>query len=281
MAMIYEIPRGSLETGPMSLDYDSGLVTIQYYDAGGVEIFPTVMATISVSRTLSGENFKQIYAQALHQWAFEGPAGRLRVALTGTGATTAALKIWRGDDAGSGIPSGAFSGLRAMTFQNYIEANVKNGVQYEIASDNLALAIGGNIDTIFTTGANPVVIKSRIVKFNGTHLTTRVYRAPTYTGGTITPYFNLNDRNPVAGTVVIRAGATVSAVGTEFGAPTFDIGSTNIGNTSVSTYTTLGIERILAPNTTYLQRITNDSSAIQEVTSYLSWFEGNTDLPLA
>jgi hypothetical protein len=38
---------------------------------------------------------------------------------------------------------------------------------------------------------------------------------------------------------------------------------------------------LLAPNTTYLQRITNDSGATQEVSSYLTWFEGNTDLPLA
>lgn len=281
MAMIYEIPRGSLETGPMSLDYDSGLATIQYYNAGGVEITPTGVATISVSPTLTGENFKTVYQEAAGQWAFEGPCGRLRVSLTGTGATTAALKVWRGDDAGSGIPTGAFSGLRAITFQNYVEANVKNGVQYEISSDNLSLANGANIDVIFTTGANPVVIKNRLVKFNGTHLTTRVYRAPTYTGGTITPYFNLNDRNPVAGSVVIRTGATVTVVGTEFGAPTFDIGSAGQGNSSLSTYSTLGIERLLAPNTTYLQRITNDSGAAQEVSSYLTWFEGNTDLPLS
>lgn len=281
MAMIYEMQRGVLESVLMSLDYDSGLASIQYYDAGGVEITPTGVATISVSPTLTGENFKAVYPSASGQWSFDGPCGRLRVSLAGTNAITARVVIWRGDDARSGIPSGAFSGLRAMTFQNYIEANVKNGVQYEISSDNLALANGASIDTIFITGVNPVVIKSRIVKFNGTHLTTRVYRTPTFTGGTITPYFNLNDRNPVAGTVVIRAGATVTAPGTEFGAPTFDIGSSNNGNTSVSTYTTLGIERILAPNTTYLQRITNDTAAIQEVSSYLSWFEGNTDLPLA
>jgi len=281
MAMIYEIPRGSLESGPMSLDYDSGLATIQYYNAGGVEITPTGIATISVSPTLTGENFKSVNPSALGQWSFEGPACRLRVSLAGTNAITAAVKVWRGDDARSGIPDGAFSGLRALTFQNYVEANVKNGVQYEVSSDTLALANGASIDTIFITGANPIVIKNRLVKFNGTHLTTRVYRTPTYTGGSIVPYFNLNDRNSIAGTVVIRAGATVTAVGTEFGAPTFDIGSAGNGNSSLSTYSTLGIERLLAPNTTYLQRITNDSGATQEVSSYLTWYEGQTDLPLA
>lgn len=280
MAMIYEIPRGSLESGPMSLDYDSGFVTIQYYNAGGVEITPTGAAVISVSPMLTGENFKVVAPRALGEWSFEGPCGRLRVSLAGTNAVTAAVHIWRGDDAASGIPPGAFAGTRALTFQNYIEANVKNGVQYEISSDNLSVANGGNIDVIFTTGANPIVIKNRLVKFNGTHLTTRVYRTPAYTGGSITPYFNLNDRNPVAGTVVIRTGVTVTAPGTEFGAPTYDVGSAGQGNSSLSTYSTLGIERLLAPNTTYLQRITNDSGATQEIASYLTWYEGQTDLPL-
>lgn len=178
------------------------------------------------------------------------------------------------------MPVGLFAGTRAITVQNYIEANVKNGVQYEISANVAALGIGANIDTIFTTGAKPVVIKSRIVKFNGTSLATRVYRAPTFTGGTIAPYFNLNDRNPVTGSVVVRSGATVSAPGVEFGAPTFDIGSDGQGNSSLSTYAVTGIERLLAPNTTYLQRVTNDSPAIQRVSTYLTWFEGDTDLPV-
>jgi len=181
---------------------------------------------------------------------------------------------------GPGMPDGLFSGLRAMAVQTFIEANVKNGVQYEVSSDTPALAVGGNIDTLFTTGPNPVLIKSRIVKFNGVSLATRVYRGPTFTGGTVAPYFNMNDRNPIAGGVVIRTGATVTAPGTEFGAPTFDIGSNGQGNSSLSTYAVQGIERLLAPNTTYLQRITNDSPAVQRVASYLTWYEGGTDLPL-
>jgi hypothetical protein len=181
---------------------------------------------------------------------------------------------------GPGMPEGLFVGLRAMTFQTFVEANVKNGVEYELAGDTPALAIGGVINTIFTTGPKPVIIKSRIVKFSGASLPTRVYRGPTYSGGAITPYFNLNDRNPVAGGVVVRTGVTVSAVGTEFGAPTFDIGSVGVGNSSLGTFSVIGIERLLAPNTTYLQQILNDSAAIQRVTSYLTWYEGGTDLPL-
>lgn len=281
MAMIYTIQRGSLESVPMSLDYDSGVATIQYFNVGGTEIFPAVMATISVSPTMSGENFRAVSPQAFNLWSFDGPAARMRVSLAGTGAITAIVTIWRGFDSGSGIPAGAFTGLRAITIQNYIEANVKNGVQYEFSGNTASLANGANVDIIFTTGPTPTIIKSRTAKFNGTSLLTRVFKNPTYTGGTVTPYFNLNDRNPVAGDVVIRVGATVSATGTEFGAPTYDIGSEGQGNTSLSTFSVFGVERILAPNTTYLQRTTNDSGAAQRVSSYLTWHSGGTDLPLA
>ncbi|MNE41282.1 hypothetical protein D3C81_1151070 [compost metagenome] len=179
-------------------------------------------------------------------------------------------------------PVGIYTGLAALIAQTYNEANVKNGNQFELAGNTPTLAINGNIDVVFTTGDLPVIIKGRIVKFNGTSLVTRVYRNPTVTVGTgvLVPYFNLNDRNPAVGLATIRTGATVTAAGTEFGAPTFDIGTEGQGNTSVSTYSVVGNERLLAPNTVYLQRITNDSAAIQRVASYLTWFEGNTDIPL-
>jgi hypothetical protein len=180
---------------------------------------------------------------------------------------------------GIAMPPGLFEGLRAMTVQNYTEANVKNGVQYEASSNTAALVAGASIDTIFITGAFPVLIKNRIVQFNGNSLLTRVYRAPSYTGGTPAAYFNMDDIGPVAGGVQILSGATVSAAGTEFGAPTYSIGSTDVGNSSLSTFSTQGVERRLRPNTAYLQRITNDSAATQRVTSYLSWFEGGSDLP--
>lgn len=191
------------------------------------------------------------------------------------------MASWKDDLALDAMFLRVINGLRSVVTQPYIEVNVKRGVQYEVASNTAALAIGGNIDTIFITGAKPVVIKSRIVKFNGVSLVTRVYRAPSYTGGSTVPYFNLNDRDPVVGGVSILGGATVSAPGVEFGAPTFDIGSTDVGNSSLSTYSIIGIERVLRPNTTYLQRIANDSAAIQRVTGYLTWYEGDTDFPNA
>lgn len=178
------------------------------------------------------------------------------------------------------VPDGLFSGTRAMTQQNYVEANVKNGVQFEVAAPPLSLGGGLSRDTIFITGSKPVIIKDRFVKFNGILLETHIYRAPTYTGGTPATIYNLNDINPVATTVQVLTGATVTNVGTEFGAPTYDIGSAGIGNVQLSTYSLSGAERILRPDTTYLQRILNADIAAQLITGYLTWYEGEPDLPL-
>lgn len=191
------------------------------------------------------------------------------------------MASWKDDLALDAMFLRVMNGLRGLVTQDYNSVNVKKGVQYELSADTPSLAIAGNIDVIFTTGALPVTIKARQVKFNGASLVTRVYRAPTFTGGSVTPYFNLNDIAPVTGLATVRTGATVTATGTEFGAPTFDLGSISNGNSSLSTYAVTGIERQLRPNTTYLLRITNDSAAIQRVCSYLTWYEGLLDFPNA
>lgn len=167
-----------------------------------------------------------------------------------------------------------YTGLQAFTVQSFTEVNSKNGTQYEASSRVLNLANGANIDTLFTTGNNPVLVKSRKISYNGTSFVARVYSGTTYTGGTIIPYFNLNNRNPVAGTVVIRGGATITGVGTEIATPTYGVGSDGQGSRAVASFSDIGIERVLASNTTYLLRITNDSGAAQNIAAYLTWYEG-------
>lgn len=179
------------------------------------------------------------------------------------------------------VPHGLYLGTRAMTQQNYIEANVKNGLQFESSSGHVVLAAAANHDVIFITGDKPVIVKGRLLKFNGVLLSTRVYRGPTYTGGTPATVFNLNDINPVATTVQIITGATVTDVGTEFGAPTYELGSSGIGNEQTSIYSLVGVERILRPNTVYLQRTTNLDGTNQTIVGALTWYEGTPDFPLA
>lgn len=282
MAMIYEIPRGSLESGPMSLDYDSGLATIQYYNAGGVEITPTGVATISVSPTLAGEDFKAVNASASGQWSFEGPCGRLRVSLAGTNAVTAFVRIWRGDDASSGIPGGAFSGLRAMTTQNYIEANVKYGLQFYIQHNLPQLpATTGTYKLLFTTGAKQVLIKGREMYGIGETFSIQTYKQPTAPapGGTLLTVQNFNDVAPVATTVTIRGGVTTTSDGTAWGDPQRLFGQSAAGQRAGSGLAPGG-DRILKANSTYLVVFRNTGSGTADIDYFLTWYEGGTDLPL-
>lgn len=283
MAMIYEIQRGVLESPLMSLDYDSGLATIQYYNAGGVEITPTGVATISVSPTLTGENFKTIYPSALGQWSFDGPCGRLRVSLTGTNAVTARVVIWRGDDARSGIPDGAFSGLRAMTSQSYTEANVKYGLQFYLQYNLPQLpATTGTHKVLFTTGAKQVLIKGREMYGIGETFSIQVYKQPVAPspGGTLLTIQNFNDVGPAVTTVTIRGGVTTTSDGTAWGDPQRLFGQSAAGQRAGSGLAPGG-DRILKANSTYLVIFRNTGSGTADIDYFLTWYEGGTDLPLA
>lgn len=178
------------------------------------------------------------------------------------------------------FPLGAFEGFRALTTQNYIEANIKLGFQHEWSNIVLSLAGEANNDTIFITGALPTILKSNRIGYTGTGVTGYVYETPTYTGGTSSPIQNPNSINPVATLNQILTGATVSATGTLIFAPEYSLGSTS-QQSKGSPSRQLGQEKVLKPNTTYLLRITSLDAQIQGITSALSWYEGPVDLPLA
>lgn len=211
-----------------------------------------------------------------------GAVAGYRVTLAGITGAPAALAAWVAEADAEGFPPGAFVGLRALTTQTYIEANVKNGVQYEASAENLGVAAGASIDVVVKTGANPVLVKQRKIDFNGARCHARVFRNTVFTAGSgvLVPYYNMNLRNAVAGTVEVRVGATVSDIGVEAGAPTFALGSTGQGQTALGSYALSGIERLLAPNSNYALRITNPNAAPMDITTYLSWYEGGIDLPV-
>ena len=190
---------------------------------------------------------------------------------------------WR--EAFSNFPQGLFSGLRAMTVQNYIESNSKLGTQFEAGLSFTSILNGvypANASRlIFVTGSKPVIVKDRTVYFNGVRLTSRVYKNTDYTGGSSIQVFNRNDAGyAVPTTVQIFAGATINDIGEEFGAPSFVLGSTGIGNVQIGSYAAPGLERILAPNRVYcLENINGDAVAF-DLCGYLTWYEGDPDLPL-
>lgn len=176
-----------------------------------------------------------------------------------------------------GFVEGAFEGLRALTVQGYVEANVKRGLQYEASFEALAVTAAANVDLIFTTTSKPVIIKGRFIEFDGEFMEANVYANPDFTGGTPLAVYNLNNISPVASTVTLLSAPTVTGPGTQAGATTYGIGTTSQGQSIAGTYMQEGNERLLSPNTSYLLRITNTDDAAQDIACYITWYEGETD----
>lgn len=175
-------------------------------------------------------------------------------------------------------PEGIYSGLRVLTVQNYTEANVKNGVQFE-GSTILQIAGSASNDTIFLTGNLPIALKARNIGFSGIGVSAFIYEGHAYTGGTQATYQNANAINPQNGLSQIIVGSTVTEDGTLVFAPTHSIGNeSNRGKGATASI--VGGERIFKPNTAYLLRLTSLDTQPQTVSSFLSWYEGELDLPL-
>lgn len=181
-------------------------------------------------------------------------------------------------------PDGIYHGTRAISVQSYLESNCKLGSQFEISSYLSSLPAGANADTIVITGNLPILIKSRQIGFDGAFLISNIYQNPTYSGGTVIPYYNLNTINPISGLTTFIGNVTVTNPGTQIGATTFAIGSTGQGTSRIGSfgaYATPGLERVLAPNSVFLFRVTNPEASAQKVMAYATWFEGQPDLPSA
>jgi len=184
-----------------------------------------------------------------------------------------------GENVTAEMPDGLFSGTRAITQQTYTEANSKAGVQHEGSVLLTGVAGGAVNNTIFLTGSLPVSLKARIISYSGEGVQGEIFESPTYTGGVDTPYQNASAINPVAGLAKILVTPAVTDPGTLVFAPSYSIGNkSNQGQGSTSS--ALGGERLLKPNTAYLLRLTSLDSAAQDISSFLSWYEGELDLPL-
>lgn len=173
-------------------------------------------------------------------------------------------------------------GLKAWVVQTYIEANVKNGLQFESSFDFPAVPANGSRVVAFRTTSKKVIIKARVINFTGPKVTARVYK-----GGVITEttnqddIFNLSDINPKPATAELFANATVTTQGNEIGAPNFIYGSETVGGRSQGSFGVQGVERNLNDNQLYYLIVTNNDAANPRSFSvYLTWYEGTPDLPV-
>lgn len=286
MSVRYFIENGQTISPAMGLDASGALVSFLFYDAGGLPVAVTGLPTVSRSLYDTGDIFQGVYPFSTNEWRFNGPASRVKVDLTGvTGYTTYRVIIWRTDDPLDMTPDGAFSGLRAIITQPYTEANVKNGLQYNLrATWPLAdtIAAGTTRKIWVKTNAKPVIVKLRELQFIAEELTLRLFRGPTtVTLGTDLTIHGYNAVSQVATTVQAKKNVTTVSDGTEFDAVNAEVffGSANDPQRGVST-ALQGRERILPANTEFIVSITNTGTGVARVQYFLDFYEGGTDLPI-
>lgn len=170
-------------------------------------------------------------------------------------------------------------GSKAFIVQDYVEANVKNGVQFEGSTLLSAVAGGASNNTVFVTDSLPVILKGRKIAYSGEGVSAFIYEAPTYGGGSEVEYQNANAINPVVGLSKIIVGSTVTDDGDLIFAPVHSLGNqSRQGKGAV--VSSIESEHVLKPNTAYLLRLTSLDSQTQDIASHLSWFEGIPDMPV-
>lgn len=229
-----------------------------------------------------------------------GAIDKLRFTLSGLsgGAGLVCEIVTTAEWPGVGFPAGLFEGQRAITVQNYTEANVKNGVQFTAATYFTGLTAGEVIDVIVVTGAKKVLLKAQALTLkNGGDILLDWYRSPTYTGGSniSAGIYNQSDVAPVASTVQLfgptptnaatgdyspndATKPNVTSVGTKVFPTLAVLGTSGIGGSAQSRASAEGLEQVLQANTTYLFRRTF-IAATESMFGVSTWFEGEPDFP--
>lgn len=175
---------------------------------------------------------------------------------------------------GSPIDERVYTGYKALTVQSFTESNSKNGTQFEFSYESDSVAAGANLDMIFQTDGIPILIKNRQISFTGERVSASVYKNTTFTGGTNLVLHNLNTDLMLPTFCTAKTGITVTNVGTLVSATPTTHGSAGQGNRVIGTYAVGGAERVLALNSTYLLRVTNNDSSACRISVYITYYEG-------
>ena len=187
---------------------------------------------------------------------------------------------WKDDNALDAMYLRVINGLRAITTQAYDEVNKKTGNQWESSTRVQLTGTTGVLLTVFKTASKSVDLKQRVLGFDGLGVVGRIYKAPVFTGGTVSPWWNMRTSMAlVQPETQIITGATVTSRGTEIAAPIYAFGpASNQSRGSIpSAYAS---NRIFdEPNTFYLLAIETLDSQAQYVSSRLEIYEGGLDLP--
>ena len=282
MSARYFIENGQTVSESMSFDWDGAMIAFLFFDGAGQPAIVAGMPLVYRSLYQVGDSWKLVQPFETGEWRFNGPAARVRVDLSlVTGFASYRVVIWRTDNPLPTTPDGVYVGLRAETSQSYDEVNKKTGTQWE-ASARVQLAGNTGVNyTICRTGSKSIDLKQRVFGFDGVGVVGRIYRGPTYTGGTATQVRNmLTSKALVQPQLAIFSNPTVSSRGVEIAAPIYAFGSASAQGKGAVPLAYASNRIFDELNTTYLLVIETLDPQPQYVASRLEFYEGDLDLPI-
>lgn len=247
---------------------------------------PPSAGTVKVESRAVGDDawsvisgFNNVAATADKTIRVYGSVSQLRVTFAalvgGSGAS-----IWFATAAGEGFPPMVFEGHRALNVQNYVESNVKLGIQFYIQVALPSLSTSQTYKMLLRTGSIPVLIKDRDFSARGEAVQIQIFKAPSITNtGTAVTVQNFNDVNPVTALSQFFKGVTTTSDGTAWGDPQRLFGASATGQRA-SANLAPGGDRVLATNKDYLIVVTNTGSGSVDADYFLTWAEVTPDLPL-
>lgn len=261
----------------MSADWTALQVQIvPLNSSGGHEPLTSGSVSVMVSPFASGDFWIDI-----NNNNYYGAALRMKVIKTELPAAVSSLRVsvWRaGVSPQSVVNLQPDVALSDITTQSYIERANKKGKLFTASRRVTDVAGSSNLDSIFITGTKQVIFNQRIIGYTGKGVVASIYRGAVATGGTAAEINNPNDIAPHTATAQLLTGSTVTSIGQLTVAATYSEGNASNqgqGNSQAK----LGEQVIMAPNTTYLLRITSLDTAAQNINAYVSWFEDDAYLP--
>lgn len=187
------------------------------------------------------------------------------------------------------------TGRRAVTFQPYTEANVKNGLQFygrrAFTGAAVASVTGGAFTTTnqkryiyFQTGSKTVIVKDRVVKYIGEEFALRIYNATGETAPTLAGAITISNyrSDGIAQATTVSAyevlESTLPSLGVEIDDAEYYFGSNAEGQRNSDSLLE-GRERILPPNSSFFVEIELTAGNSGRFEYFLDWYEGEPDLP--
>jgi len=161
-----------------------------------------------------------------------------------------------------------------LTVQTEAEKSSVNGTQYEASFRDLNVAPRASVYISLAVGQRQAVISNIKIQFIGEALSYTLFRNPSGVLGSGTvPVYNMADGLAISPDVVVQSVANFSSIGTQVSPEILCLGDSSSRPRDIMSNleTASPVDRVLANNTEYLFRVTNESDIILKFAALASW----------